>query len=68
MATEREAFFECSFSGAHDHLTTLVRAWTADEAEDRFREILLEEGVREQGSIVVAPERLRRPAHGPAAS
>lgn len=66
MATEREAFFECSFTSAHDHRTAHVRAWTAEEAEDLFRDILLEDGVREPGSIVVAPEGFGGPISDPA--
>ncbi len=54
MATTRESFFQCSFRSAHDHRTAHVRAWTASEAELRFREALAEDGVDEPGTIEVA--------------
>ncbi len=56
MATAREAFFECSFTAGHRRKTAHVRAWTADEAEQLFREVLAGEGVAEAGTIVVSTD------------
>jgi hypothetical protein len=64
MTRTREAFFECSFTSGEASRTAHLRAWSAAEAEELFREVLAEEGVRADGRIVVTP----RPAHIPSVS
>jgi hypothetical protein len=56
MIETREIFFECSSAFRGDVRTAVVRAWSADEAEIMFRDLLKAEGVTEAGLVTV--ERL----------
>ncbi len=67
MAQMRESFFECSITSPEGRRTAHVRAWTAQEAEHLFRQVLAEDGFDLPGKVVVARGRARRvdprPAH-----
>jgi len=53
--TSRETLFECTLESAAGSHCVLVRAWSEDEAEEVFRELLAAEGVTGPGEISVRP-------------
>jgi hypothetical protein len=64
MTRTREAFFECSYTSGEASRTAHLRAWSAAEAEELFREVLAEEGVQADGPIVVTPRAAHVPSVG----
>jgi hypothetical protein len=56
----RESFFVCRFTSPRGNRTAHVRAWDEREAVQVFREELVEEDLRERGTIEVISARDRR--------
>jgi len=54
----RETFYECTYTHDGSEYRFHVRAWSAAEAQDHFRAMLQEDGVREPGEVTIrAPGR-----------
>jgi hypothetical protein len=51
MSSSRESIFECVLAADRREYRLHVRAWSATEAEERFRASLGESGVRDVGSL-----------------
>jgi hypothetical protein len=56
MTESREVFFECSSVLRCEVRTALVSAWSAEQAEVMFRDMLAAQGVSHPGKVIV--ERL----------
>lgn len=54
---KRERFFDCAFEHARNEYRFHIRAWTPDEAGEHLRAALREDGVREDGTLVVRDRR-----------
>ena len=52
MAT-RESFFECIFNPDGNEYRFHVRAWNAHEAEESIKASLRDNGVRENGALLI---------------
>jgi hypothetical protein len=52
MAT-RESFFECIFNPDGNEYRFHVRAWNAREAEEHIKASLRDNGVRENGALLI---------------
>jgi hypothetical protein len=52
MAT-RESFFECIFNPDGNEYRFHVRAWNAREAEETIKASLRDNGVRENGALLI---------------
>ena len=53
--TSREKMFACTLASPEGEYSVELRAWNANEAEARFRELLASEGVDVPGAIEVRP-------------
>lgn len=64
----RERFYEFVFLRNGEEARVLVRAWSADEAEDSIRQVLEAEGVPIPRSLIATPTGRsrwsRRPGEG----
>ena len=49
----REQFFECIFSPDGNEYRFHVRAWNAQEAEEQIKNSLRDNGVRENGTLLI---------------
>jgi hypothetical protein len=53
----RETFYEVVFTRSGEETRTLVRAWSAEEAETNVRQALRAEGLAVPARLVVRPAR-----------
>jgi hypothetical protein len=57
MSVHRENSFECVFAQDRNEYRFHVRAWNAQEAEAQFRASLLDNGVRDGGTLSIRDRR-----------